>query len=178
MTTRFTHAHHVAAAPEILQFITRDQRVGEVCMVLQRPDGRIWCAAKQFYYNHTARLLTGGIHPGEDLEAALHREVAEETGLTITSFTPAFTVSYATPIPFATWVFHCQVNDNQPISHDPHEQIHHFEALAPHELVTRADTLATLPAEYTPHLGGTWQNWGRFRAQTHYLLAEYLGHGG
>lgn len=178
MPRRFNHKHQVAAAPEILTFITRDYRIGEVCMVLQRPDGRIWCAAKQFYFNHTARLLTGGIHPGEDLDVALHREVAEETGLSILSFTPAFTVSYKTTIPFFTWVFHCQVSADQPVCHDPHEQIHHFEALAPHELIARGDALTHLPDEYTPHLGGTWRAWGSFRAQTHYLLADYLGHGG
>lgn len=163
---------------DIISYITRDRRVGEVCMVLQRPDGRVWCAAKTFYIDHTARLLTGGVHPGEDIRDALYREVAEETGLAILTDTLAFGVTYQSTVPFTTWVFHCRVSDITPVAHDPTERIHHFEALQPHDLLARAQRLASLPPAHGADVGGTWRAWGEFRAHTHRLVAEYLLNGG
>lgn len=170
----FLHHQRATIDDHIVTHITRDGRIGEVCMVLKRRDGRMWCAAKEFYPEHIARLLTGGIHAGEDVEAALHREVAEETGLTLTTIQPLLHVVYAGVRPFQTFVFVCDVPDTVPVSHDPAERIHHFEALSAPELRLRATQLAALPAWHHHEVGGTWQAWGTFRAVCHTFIGELL----
>src|SRR5262245_61069032 len=58
-------------------------RFGEVCMVIRRPSGTLLTAIKTFYPPGAYRLLTGGVGHGEPIEAALLREVEEETGLEV-----------------------------------------------------------------------------------------------
>ena len=42
-----TPPHYTAPIDDaIVTRITRDGRIGEVCMMLRRPAGHIWCAAK------------------------------------------------------------------------------------------------------------------------------------
>lgn len=159
---------------DVVTRITRDGRIGEVCMVLRRADGRVWCAAKEYYPGHIARLLTGGIHPGEDVVAALHREIAEETGLSAHTVTPLLHVQYDSVRPFQTFVFVCAVADTPPQSHDPSERIHHFEALTAPELRTRANQLRALPTTHNPEIGGTWHAWGAFRAVCHDAVGALL----
>lgn len=154
--------------------ITRDARIGEVCMVLRRPDGRLWCAAKSYYPNHIARLLTGGIQAGEAPVTALYREISEETGLQPSHHQLIFTISYTGVKPFMTYTYLCDVPDIAPQSHDPSEQIHHFEALTSTQLHQRATELRALPAIVHPDIGGTWQAWGTFRAYNHDYVGSYL----
>ncbi len=61
--------------------VARSDRYGEVCMVVRRRNGRLITAIKTFYPMGCFRLLTGGVTHGETIEAALQREVEEETGL-------------------------------------------------------------------------------------------------
>jgi len=143
-------------------------------MMLQRPDGRIWCAAKQYYPGLIARLLTGGIHPGEHIEAALLREIAEETGLIPTHITPLFHVEYESIVPFQTFAYLCQVDNSTPVVHDITEEIAHFEALEAHQLQRRAEQLTQLPAIPSAHIGGTWQAWGEFRAVCHRTASHIM----
>jgi 8-oxo-dGTP pyrophosphatase MutT (NUDIX family) len=164
--------------PACARHITRDGRSGEVCMVLQRPDGRIWCAAKTFYPAHISRLLTGGVHPHEDIERALRREIAEETSLTPLTTTLCAHITYDSVVPFSTAIFLCAVPDIAPIVADPNEQILRFDALTPAECAVRADELAALPPVVHPDIGGTWQDWGVFRAVAHRVVAHwYAQHG-
>src|SRR5262245_8008181 len=58
-------------------------RFGEVCMVIRRPRGTLLTAIKTFYPPGAYRLLTGGVGHGEPIDAALLREVDEETGLEV-----------------------------------------------------------------------------------------------
>ena len=171
-----TFQYHLQAhlAADVGRRITRDGRIGEVCMLLQRPDGRIWCAAKEYYPGLIARLLTGGIHPGEHLEDALMREIAEETGLTTTHITPLFHVEYQSIVSFQTFAYLCQVDDTLPVVYDMSEQIAHFEALDAQQLAMRAQQLEALPAVHSAHIGGTWQEWGAFRAVCHRTVSEMM----
>ena len=57
----------------------------EVIMVLPRPNGRVLTLTKSFYPTGTYNLPSGGIQPGETPEQAFLREVAEETGLHVSS---------------------------------------------------------------------------------------------
>lgn len=174
LPTTFQYHYNAPLAADVSRRITRDGRIGEVCMMLQRPDGRIWCAAKQYYPGLIARLLTGGIHPGEHVEAALLREIAEETGLTPTAVTPLFHVKYQSVVPFQTFAYLCQVDDSTPVVHDITEEIDHFEALDAQQLAMRAQQLEALPAVQAAQIGGTWQEWGAFRAVCHHMVSNIL----
>jgi 8-oxo-dGTP pyrophosphatase MutT (NUDIX family) len=174
MTPTFQYQIDASLAADVGRRITRDGRIGEVCMMLQRPDGRIWCAAKHYYPGLIARLLTGGIHPGENSADALLREIAEETGLTPTRITPLFRVTYQSVVDFQTFAYLCQVDDTMPIVHDVTEQIAHFEALDAHQLRTRAAQLEALPAIHSADIGGTWHEWGVFRAVCHRTLSDLI----
>lgn len=58
-----------------------------VGVVLFHPDGRVWLGRRAHTPGpHNWQFPQGGVDPGEDLEAAARRELAEETG--------AVTVSY------------------------------------------------------------------------------------
>ena len=48
-----------------------------------RKDGQIVVIAKHFYPPGMYRAPSGGLHPGEDLETGIAREVREETGCSI-----------------------------------------------------------------------------------------------
>src|SRR5947199_10852977 len=61
--------------------IRRPDRIGEVCMVIRRPNGRLLLSIKTFYPRGAHRLPTGGIAHGEAIYDALVRETEEETGL-------------------------------------------------------------------------------------------------
>jgi NAD+ diphosphatase len=63
--------------------LTLEDRHGEVCMVVRRPNGKLITAKKTFYPAGAFRLLTGGVDHGEPIADALLREVAEETGLDV-----------------------------------------------------------------------------------------------
>src|SRR5438128_2506326 len=63
--------------------LTLEDRYGEVCMVVRRPNGKLITAIKTFYPAGAFRLLTGGVDHGEPIADALLREVAEETGLDV-----------------------------------------------------------------------------------------------
>ena len=170
-----TPPHYTAPIDDaIVTRITRDGRIGEVCMMLRRPAGHIWCAAKAYYPTHIARLLTGGIQPDEDPLAALYREIAEETGLQPHNYQLIFIITYHGVKPFITYAYLCDVSDDEPQSHDPAEQIHHFEGLTATQLHQRAAELRALPAINHPDIGGTWQAWGEFRAHCHEYLGAYL----
>ena len=171
---QFVHQLTAPINDAIVTRITRDGRIGEVCMVLCRPDGHVWCAAKEYYPGHLARLLTGGIHNGEAVIDALHREIAEETGLVATSVHPLLHIQYQGVRAFQTYVFVCAVPDTRPVSHDPAERIHHFEALSPRMLCTRAVQLTRLPDLHSDDIGGTWQAWGSFRAICHQQVGVLL----
>ena len=171
---QFVHQLTAPINDAIVTRITRDGRIGEVCMVLCRPDGHVWCAAKEYYPGHLARLLTGGIHNGEAVIDALHREIAEETGLVATSVHPLLHIQYQGVRAFQAYVFVCAVPDTLPVSHDPAERIHHFEALSPRMLRTRAVQLTRLPDLHSDDIGGTWQAWGSFRAICHQQVGVLL----
>ena len=170
-------AYHSLRAPmddACARHITRDGRSGEVCMVLVRPDGRIWTAAKTYYPNHISRLLTGGIQPAEDPASALLREIAEETSLIPTHTTPIAHIAYDTVVPFATYVYVCTVSAADPVVIDEAERIHHFAALHPSELHQRAADLCQLPDAYHPDIGTSWRGWGSFRAVSHRVVADWF----
>lgn len=175
---------------------TKRDRLGEVCMVVRRPSGRLLTARKSYYPPDTYRLLTGGITHGEPIETALLREVYEETGLDVVVRHFLAVIQYdirlsesawaahshasasASTMPeapgFATFAFLLDETGGMLMSHDPDEQIAAFREVWPDELMTLADHLKAVPDTYDPEIAGTWQAWGHFRAVVHRVVSIAL----
>ena len=158
--------------------LVMDDRYGEVCMVVRRPDGTLISAQKTFYPAGAFRLLTGGVHPGEPIAEALAREVAEETGLDVAVRQFLAVIEYELPAlaprRFATFAFLLDEIGGTLAVHDPAERIAAFRFLAPAELPAQADLLASLPDVDDGEIGGSWRDWGRFRAIAHRVVFDEL----
>lgn len=153
--------------------VAMTDRYGEVCMVVRQPEGTLITAIKTFYPAGAFRLLTGGIHHGEAIADALLREVAEETGLDVLVRRFLAVIEYDLPmlgprtLRFATFAFLLDVVGGELAPQDPNERISAFRFLAVDELPALADTLEQVPDVIDPEIGGSWRDWGRFRAVVH-----------
>jgi len=166
-------------------------RFGEVCMVIRRPGGALLTAIKTFYPPGAYRLLTGGVKHGESIEAALLREVEEETGLEVEVRRFLAVIEYhldgrwrletrdersSAPIPhppspipytFVTFVFLLDEVGGMLGARDPEERIESFREVAVAELPALAAALDSIGEGFDPRIGGSWSDWGRFRAVVH-----------
>lgn len=156
---------------EVRQSLIR--RRGEVLMVIQRPGGEILVHTKAFYPPQAYRLLTGGIGWEETAWAALHREIAEETGLPVRSATWWGLITYTLypseaardqGIPFVSFVFHVHT-EGEPRAADHGEQIAAFRWVPPEALPEIACRLESLDMP--------WRGWGAFRAIGHRFVWEH-----
>lgn len=153
-----------------------DRRSGEVCFVVRRPDGTLLTGRKTFYPPDAYRLLTGGIDGGESIHGALLRELREETGLAVTvrRFLAAIAYRREGRFVFRTFAFLLDEIGGQLRSADPHEELEAFGTVSAGTLEAMARTLESLPDEFDGRLGGSWRDWGRFRAVVHRAVAEAL----
>lgn len=155
--------------------LNEGDRYGEVCMVIQRPNGRLIGAKKTFYPSGAYRLLTGGIHHGEAIETALLREVWEETGLEVTVARFLAVIEYqladqqhVAGIPhFATFAFLVRERGGTLAPNDPDERLEDYREFAVEDLPQVARTLSTIGAGFDEEIGGRWSDWGAFRAVVH-----------
>jgi 8-oxo-dGTP pyrophosphatase MutT (NUDIX family) len=154
-------------------------RTAEVAMIIRRRNGLMLTARKRYYPSHISRLLTGGIEPNETIEAALLREVYEETNLEAAVTRFAAILEYVhlrepTRPRFLTFAF--LLNDVGGIlqNNDDEEQLDAFLEVSAQELPEIGRRLSALPAEYDPEIGGRWQAWGAFRSPLHQITAEFL----
>ncbi len=152
-----------------LQKLSR--RRGEIILVVPRGNGRVLLHTKEHYPEGVYRLLSGGIHPGEDPVEAARREAYEEIGLDaeprrmlgiLENVFGAGRNQYVYP----SYVFVTQEFRGTPKPTDPDEPISGFEDADAVELRAVASELASLP--------GPWRDWGRFRANAHAWLADRL----
>lgn len=149
-------------------------RYGEVCMVIRRPSGCLLTAIKTFYPPGAFRLPTGGIHHGETIEAALLREVYEETGLEVAVRRFLAVVEYTGSHAFATFAFLLDERGGSLGPTDPGEQIGAFREIEIAELPALAETLERAHELGTPERIGSWRDWGAFRAIIHRAVYEVL----
>jgi 8-oxo-dGTP pyrophosphatase MutT (NUDIX family) len=177
--------------------LVKADRFGEVCMVLRRPNGRLLTASKTYYPQGVFRLLTGGVGHGEPIERALLREVYEETGLDVAVRRFLALVEYhldggwglprrpPTPIPqpptpglyhFATFAFLLDEVGGVLEVRDPEERVAAFREADVAELPALADMLERVGDEFDPEIGGSWADWGRFRAVAHRVVYQALAH--
>ncbi len=152
----------------------KPDRYGEVCMVVRRPSGKLITAIKTFYPPGAFRLLTGGIHHGEEILDALLRETEEETGLTVEVRRFLAVVSYrmpgeksTRPASFTTFAFLLDERGGTLQCLDAGERLGEFREIGVEELATLADYLDSLAAEPSAEIHGKWHDWGRFRAVIH-----------
>lgn len=155
-------------------------RFGEVCMVIRRPNGRLLTAIKTFYPRGAYRLLTGGIHHGEQILPALLRETAEETGLDVEINRFLAHVEYrrqaapGDPPIFSTFAFLLDEIGGTLDCADPGERLEAFREIDIAELPALADHLDNLPDVVAPEINGRWRIWGGFRAVIHRAVHEAL----
>jgi 8-oxo-dGTP pyrophosphatase MutT (NUDIX family) len=178
-------------------------RFGEVCMVVRRPGGTLLTAIKTFYPPGAYRLLTGGVGHGEPIEAGLLREVDEETGLQVAVRRFLAVIEYhlepsvvLSPLSvaeqqasrltdnrqpttehgytFVTFVFLLDEVGGMLSLRDPAEQIESFREVEVAELPALAATLEGISDGFDPQIGGSWRDWGRFRAVVHRVVHEAL----
>ncbi|HEU5098305.1 MAG TPA: NUDIX hydrolase [Roseiflexaceae bacterium] len=192
LAARYGQPRRVTAELDGWQFspLTMEDRYGEVCMVVRRPNGRIITAKKAFYPAGAFRLLTGGVDHGEPIADALLREVAEETGLDVVVRSFMAVIEYRSreigdagcgmvspspiPHPFATFAFLLDEIGGTLHAHDPGEQIEAFRELELAELPGLAETLESLPDLVDPEIDGSWRDWGRYRAVGHRVIYQAL----
>ncbi len=145
-----------------------ENRHGEVCMAILRPNGRFLLQTKQSYPNSIMRLPTGGIKESEDIEHALFREIWEETNLEVDVERFVATLRYndgKTKSGFQTHMFFCLEIKGDLQVNDPKERISAWAEAKPDELRGYAEELRQI----TP----SWNSWGHFRAAALDELAEF-----
>jgi len=178
LTTRYGAPRRICAEiesdPEFLRSFQHSlrRRRAEVAFVIRRQGGRILVTTKTFYPAGTFRIPTGGVKPGEAVEEALWRELAEETGLQTTGearFAALIEYRLTSPmrvVRFATYLFILNAPDGDPQCTDPDEEICEYRELLPCELAGLAKTLKSL--------GPSWKSWGLWRAVPHELAAGLI----
>lgn len=158
--------------------IRKDDRFGEVCMAIRRPNGKLLLAIKTFYPRGAFRLPTGGIHHGEPIGDALVREAHEETGLdlTVERFLAhiAYVAERETAPLFHTFAFLLEERGGTLGAIDTSEQIEEWREVAPADLMGVATFLDDLKTEGARGVGGSWRAWGKFRAVVHRVVYDAL----
>ncbi len=138
-------------------------------MVLLRKSGRVLLNTKEFYPDGAFRIPTGGIHPGESVEAALWRETKEETNLEVEVVRFLAVITYHTPErpkAFTTYAFLLREVSGDLKVNDPDERISGWREADVLELKDVAERLAGLEGE--------WWGWGVFRSVVHRVVGELL----
>jgi len=158
--------------------IRKQDRFGEVCMVIRRPNGNLLLAIKTFYPRGAYRLPTGGIHHGEQIGDALVREAREETGLDLEVRRFLAHIAYVghderAPV-FHTFAFSLDERGGTLGALDDSEQIEAWREITPGDLGRVADFLDDLRSDGTRGVGGSWRAWGKFRAVVHRVVHEAL----
>jgi ADP-ribose pyrophosphatase YjhB (NUDIX family) len=145
-------------------------RRAEVIFVIQDAAGYIWVHAKAHYPAHIFRLPSGGVHWDERIEDALHREIDEETGLSVHLQRFIGLLEYQfiyedSSVEFASYIFLLASEGGMPKAHSS-EEIALFRAALPRDIAQIAVDLR--------HLLGARRGWGQWRALAHDVVYEQL----
>lgn len=160
--------------------LKRTDRVGEICMVIRRPSGRLLIFRKRTYPAGVMRLLTGGIAHGESVAAALAREVAEETSLDVAVRRMLAVIAYRTAdtppgsFVFYTCAFLLDELGGALAVQDLDEDVEQFDEAGESDLLALAAQLESLEDRRDRAIGGSWRSWGVFRATVHRVVAAQL----
>lgn len=148
---------------------SKPDRRGEVVFAIRQPDGTILLHTKYSYQRPIFRLLSGGINPDESVEAALKREVLEETGLetTIKRFVGVLDCRFIygeSIAPFASYVFYLE-SDSAALKSSDGEILCYKQVTLPQLLRVGAALR---------QLDGDRRCWGYWRSLAHDLVCEVL----
>lgn len=160
--------------------VQNPDRFAEVCMVVRRRNGKVLLSIKTFYPRGAHRLPTGGIHHGERILDALVRETAEETGLETDVRRFLAAIAYRSlsapdgPPIFHTFAFLLDEVSGTLETRDTTEQIEEWIEVEPSALETVAERLEGVTSAHSEEIGGSWSDWGRFRAVVHRVVREEL----
>ncbi len=160
--------------------VQNPDRIGEVCMVVRRRNGKVLLSIKTFYPRGAYRLPTGGIHPGERILDALIRETKEETALEVEVRRFLAWITYRDitapkgPPLFHTFAFLLDEVGGTFKTHDEEEQIEDWIEVEPAALGEVAERLESIRSAPSSDIGGDWADWGRFRAVVHRVVHEAL----
>lgn len=149
------------------RFLRAGDRRGEVVVALELEDGKLLVHRKESYKPPSFRLLSGGINLDEPVLYALHREVAEETGLQVTVERFLAVIEYQmqfheVSLPFVSYVFHVSELAGQ-LTPD-YSEIAELRVVGIDDLPGIADILRAIPGERG--------YWGRFRAVAHDVVVD------
>ena len=179
LSLQYGKTHYVEAEifPGFDDPVRKPDRVGEVCMVIRRPNGKLLLSIKTIYPRGAHRLPTGGVGIGEPIIAALFREVSEETGLTCRLRRFLSLISYrvageTAPV-FHTFAFLLDEVSGTLGVQDPDELIEEYIEIEPSELPRVAERLEALP-DGDRGIVGSWRDWGKFRAVVHRAVHEAM----
>ncbi|MHB1317072.1 MAG: NUDIX hydrolase [Anaerolineae bacterium] len=163
----------IPVSRETLEYWRRlkDGRVAEVVLLVRRPNGHYLLHTKPFYPEGAYRLMTGGIHAGEDLIEAAMREAREETGLDVRPerFVGVLRERYVhgdESFDFTSYLIELAELGGVLGVLDEHEQISGYREVAAHVFLTVATDLESL--------SGRWRDWGAIRGPAHRLAAQVL----
>lgn len=148
-------------------FPLSSKRTTEIVLVIPRGADRVLVHTKEFYPAGVWRLPTGGLHPGEGIEAGTLRESREETGHELSPCRFLFHLRFTwddSDKSFESFGFLTRSVGGKIISRDPRENIAAFRD------VNRAEMEGI--ARHLESLGGRWLSWGRFRAVPHRILLD------
>ncbi len=161
-------------ATDAFEPVSMTDRVGEVCMVIRRPNGCLLTAIKTGYPPGAYRLLTGGIHHGERIFDALIREIAEETSLAIVVRRLLAVVDYRRADDdqsvFFTVAFLVDEVGGTLACNDASEHHAAFWEMAVDQLPAQADLIEHVSADFGSSDREAWAAWGHFRAISHRLV--------
>jgi ADP-ribose pyrophosphatase YjhB (NUDIX family) len=184
----------ISVAPGLREETVHDfcsDRWGEVVMVIRRAqDGLVWVMTKESFPQGLYSLPTGGIRHGEEVSAALWRELQEETGfevqlqrfLAVIRYVPVLAsgdrVLIRPDMPdevldFVSYVFLLEeMHGDSPVVTGG-EKIAGFRAVWPEELLDIAQQWRRLSGSSEEFHDLT--AWGRFRSLAHQVVGEALG---
>lgn len=153
-------------------FMVRRGRAAEAVMILRRLNGRYLVHTKGFYPPGSWRIMTGGIHPGEEPAVAALRETHEETGLSVHLVQALARINYAfvyddETVAFSSFLYLLQEEGGELGAQDEDEDISGFREASLDEFEDLALQLESLQ-------GDDWGDWGAFRAVAHRIARNLL----
>lgn len=150
--------------------LSRKKRHGEVLFALVNSSNEIWLQRKTTYPDGTFRLPGGGIDEGESSLEALHRELAEETGIRNASPILLGRISYVTPdgstVDFYSDLYLIESGDSVPVTEDKHEKVAAWLPCPIRELEDHEKALLNLAEPLV--------SWGLFRSAALSFLRKHL----
>lgn len=154
-----------------LKNVVQHDRRGEVVFCVIRPNGKIIAITCTEYPKGTYRIPTGGIGHGEDILAAVYREVKEELGLEvrIRSFGGVVRIRFehgGDHVMFYSYLFILDETGGRLLEDASDDEISEIMEVDLEELGKIAASLGAI--------SGKWRDWGQFRFVTSNAVYQYL----